>query len=132
MLSIASIIVESPPSATDVCPEAIETCCVPTAKDIEKYVKDKYKKKKDKTTFIAYGAYLKDVKDIDKKTKFFMDSHGIKKRDYYLIVGRFVPENNYETMIKEFMKSKSNKNFAIITNVNDKFLKELELKLSYS
>ena len=47
------------------------------------------------------------------------------------MVGRFVPENNYETMIREFMKSKSKRNFAIITNANDKFLEELEQKLHY-
>ena len=46
-------------------------------------------------------------------------------------MGRFVPENNYETMIKEFMKSNSKRNFAIITNVNDKFLDELENKLHF-
>ena len=47
------------------------------------------------------------------------------------MVGRFVPENNYETMIKEFMKSHSKRDFAIITNVNDKFLEELESKLHF-
>jgi len=41
-------------------------------------------------------------------------------------VGRFVPENNYETMIREFMRSGSARDFALITNVNDKFLGELE------
>ena len=41
-------------------------------------------------------------------------------------MGRFVPENNYETMIKEFMKSKTAKDLVIITNVekND-FYKKL-------
>lgn len=34
-------------------------------------------------------------------------------------------------MIREFMKSKTEKVFAIITNVNDKFLAELEEKLHY-
>ena len=34
-------------------------------------------------------------------------------------------------MIREFMKSKTDKKFAIITNVNDKFLEELEKKLGY-
>lgn len=34
-------------------------------------------------------------------------------------------------MIREFMKSKSKKDFAIITNVNEKFLDELENKLHY-
>lgn len=42
-----------------------------------------------------------------------------------------MPENNYEIMIREFMKSHSQKDFAIITNVNDKFLNELEGKLHF-
>ena len=56
---------------------------------------------------------------------------GLSAKSYYLVVGRFVPENNYETMIKEFMKSKSKRDFAIITNVNSKFLEELEEKLHF-
>ena len=56
---------------------------------------------------------------------------GLKKKDYYLVVGRFVPENSFEVMIREFMKSKSKKDFAIITNVNEKFLNELEEKLHF-
>lgn len=42
-----------------------------------------------------------------------------------------MPENNYEIMIREYMNCDSNKDFAIITNVNDKFLDELEVKLHY-
>ena len=34
-------------------------------------------------------------------------------------------------MIREFMKSNSQKDFALITNVNDKFLNELEEKLHF-
>lgn len=34
-------------------------------------------------------------------------------------------------MIREFMKSNSKKDFAIITNVNDRFLNELEEKLHF-
>lgn len=56
---------------------------------------------------------------------------GLTKKDYYLVVGRFVPENSFEVMIREFMKSKSKKDFAIITNVNEKFLSELEEKLHF-
>ena len=48
-----------------------------------------------------------------------------------MVVGRFVPENNYEIMIREFMQSNSKKDFAIITNVNDNFLNELESRLGY-
>lgn len=48
-------------------------------------------------------------------------------KNYYLVVGRFVQtENSFEVMIREFMKSHSRKDFAIITNVNDKFLNQLE------
>lgn len=102
--------------------------------NIENYIKETYKKYNPNTTFIAYGAETRKsvLLDNDSKLLDWYNEKGLVKNEYYLVVGRFVPENNYETMIKEFMKSKSNKNFAIITNVNDKFLKELELKLSYS
>ena len=98
------------------------------SKAIEDYVKDKYKKYNTPTTFIPYGAYLNDVKDLDKKTKNFMNKHDIKSREYYLIVGRFVPENNYELIIKEFMNSKTTKDLVIVSNVEknkfyDKLLK---------
>ena len=47
-------------------------------------------------------------------------------KEYYLVVGRFVPENNYETMVKEFMKSDSKKDFVIVTGVdNNKFYENL-------
>ena len=49
-----------------------------------------------------------------------------------MIVGRFVPENNYEIMIKEYMKSHTKKDFAIITNSNPGFLEELENRLHFS
>ena len=102
--------------------------------NIEKYIKNTYKKYNPNTTFIAYGAETRKskLKDNDKKLIEWYKEKGLNKKEYYLVVGRFVPENNYETMIKEFMKSKSKKNFAIITNVNDKFLAELESKLHYS
>ena len=57
---------------------------------------------------------------------------GLRRGEYYLIVGRFVPENNYETMIKEYMKSKTKKDFAIITNSNGGLMEDLERKLGFS
>ena len=47
------------------------------------------------------------------------------------MVGRFVPENNYETMIKEFMRSSVKKDLVVITNVNDKFYNSLEKKIHF-
>ena len=101
--------------------------------NIEKYIKETYKKYNPNTTFIAYGAETRrsKLKDDDKQLLSWYKEKGLKINEYYLVVGRFVPENNYETMIKEFMKSNTNKDFAIITNVNDKFLNELEEKLHY-
>lgn len=101
--------------------------------NIEKYIKETYKKYNPNTTFIAYGAETRKskLKDDDEELLSWYKEKELKPKEYYLVVGRFVPENNYETMIKEFMKSNSKKDFAIITNVNDKFLNELEEKLHF-
>ena len=102
------------------------------SKAIEEYVKKKYEKYNKPTTFIAYGAYLNDIKDIDKKTKTFMDKYDIKPRDYYLIVGRFVPENNYELIINEFMKTTTSRDLVIISNVEkNKFYKKLKEQTNF-
>ncbi|HFX3738986.1 TPA: beta 1-4 rhamnosyltransferase Cps2T [Enterococcus faecium] len=106
--------------------------------NIEKYIHKCYdgcgiKGKNPKTTFIAYGAETRKSKLTDDDSKFteWLREKGLEVNQYYLVVGRFVPENNYETMIREFMNSESKKNFAIITNVNAKFLDELEQKLHF-
>lgn len=106
--------------------------------NIEKYIHQCYdgkgiKGKNPKTTFIAYGAETRQSKlvDDDEKLVSWYASKGLRAYGYYLVVGRFVPENNYETMIREFMRSDSKRDFAIITNVNDKFLDELEEKLHF-
>ena len=103
------------------------------SKNIEKYILEQYASFKPVTTFIAYGAEKRKSKltDDDEGLLDWYKEKGLTAKSYYLVVGRFVPENNYETMIREFMKSKSQKVFAIITNVNDKFLGELEEKLHY-
>ena len=108
------------------------------SKTIEHYIHDCYdgkgiKGRNPKTTFIAYGAETRKSKlaDNDRKLLDWYYQKGLKPFGYYLVVGRFVPENNYETMIREFMLSHSKRNFAIITNVNEKFLDELEKKLHF-
>ena len=101
--------------------------------NIEKYIQEEYKKYNPKTTYIAYGSdTLPSLLD-DKNEKYisWLNENGLKSKRYYLIVGRFVPENNFETMIREFMQSKSKKDLAIISTDNDKFLDELEDKLHF-
>ena len=106
--------------------------------NIEKYIHACYdgkgiKGRNPKTTFIAYGAdlTLSKLTDDDEKLVNWYKEKGLTKKNYYLVVGRFVPENSFEVMIREFMKSHSKKDFALITNVNDKFLNELEEKLHF-
>jgi rhamnosyltransferase len=108
------------------------------SKTIEQYIHECYdgkgiKGRNPKTTFIAYGAETRKSKlaDNDKKLLDWYAQKKLKPFNYYLVVGRFVPENNYETMIREFMRSHTTKDFAIITNVNEKFLGKLESKLHY-
>lgn len=106
--------------------------------NIEKYIHEQYdgkgiNGKNPNTTFIAYGADLTPSKlsDDDEKLVEWYKDKGLSKKNYYLVVGRFVPENSFEIMIREFMKSKSKRDFALITNVNEKFLNELENKLHF-
>ncbi|MGE4657210.1 beta 1-4 rhamnosyltransferase Cps2T [Bifidobacterium longum subsp. suis] len=103
------------------------------SKNIEKYIHDEYGKYNPKTTFIAYGAETRKSKlaDDDQKLISWYKEKGLSPKSYYLVVGRFVPENNYETMIREFMKSHSKRDFALITNVSDKFLEELKEKTHF-
>ena len=101
--------------------------------NIEKYIKEDYNKYNPKTTFIAYGADVPDVKREDNsKLESWLKEKNIKANNYYLVVGRFVPENNYETMITEYMKSKTNKDFVLITNVEkNKFYENLKEKTKF-
>ncbi len=89
------------------------------SKGIESYIKTDYKQFSPKTTFIAYGADVtsSSLKDDDVKLNEWYKKQDIGANEYYLVVGRFVPENNYELMVREFMKSDSKKDFVIISNV---------------
>ena len=102
--------------------------------NIEKYIKEDYKQYNPKTTFIAYGADTEKSKlsDNDETLLNWYKEKGVKAKEYYLVVGRFVPENNYETMITEFMKSNTEKDFVLITNVEkNKFYDELKAKTGF-
>ncbi|MCL2858621.1 MAG: DUF1972 domain-containing protein [Streptococcaceae bacterium] len=69
-----------------------------------------------KTKVIAYGTETASS-DLTQSTK--LEEFNIQPDNYYLIVGRFVPENNYETLIKGFMESSSQKDLIIVTSYQD-------------
>lgn len=101
--------------------------------NIEKYIQTEYSIYSPETTYIAYGADIipSSLSDDDPKFTGWMKEHGLKKNEYYICCGRFVPENSFEIMIREFMKSHSSRDFAIITTQNDALLEELENKLHW-
>lgn len=100
--------------------------------NIEKYIKEQYNH--PNTTFIAYGCDLRPsvLTDQDPTYTSWLKKNNLEPGKYYLVVGRFVPENNFETIIREFMLSNTNKKLAIITNKNEKFKSHLELLYHFS
>ena len=86
------------------------------SKTTEKYIKSKYDVG---MTYIPYATDMKDVKNIDKDTKNIMDKYEIKPREYYLTVGKFEKYNNYEYLIKEFMKTNAERDLVIVSDIKD-------------
>ena len=104
------------------------------SKNIEKYILKNYKKYNPKTTFIAYGADINKSKleDNNKKLVNWYKQKNVKPGEYFLVVGRFVPENNYKTIISEFMKSNTKKDLVLVTNVQkNKFYEKLKKETNF-
>ena len=83
---------------------------------IESYIKEAYPW--SKTTYIAYGTDLSptSLTSQDRKVRELYQNWQTQEKNYYLILGRFVPENNYETAIREFMASSTKRDLVIICN----------------
>lgn len=108
------------------------------SKAIEAYIREEYKVQK--TCYISYGAEIYEKPDgksahnkddsVAAKYNSWIQEHGITP-GYYLMVGRFVPENNFETILGEYIKSDTERNLVIITTPNEKFANALEKKLKW-
>ena len=83
---------------------------------IKDYVDEKYPRLNNRTMYIAYGSNTFDFKSIIESD--ILNEYDLKKDNYCLMVGRCVPENNYELVIKEFMKSNIKKDLVIISNLD--------------
>lgn len=85
---------------------------------IKTYVDDTYSAYQPNTHFIPYGASY--IKQLDSKQKNdytqWLAEHNIEQNDYYLTVGRLIPENNFYTILTEFMASSSKKQLVCITD----------------
>ena len=65
---------------------------------------------------------------VEKKSK-ILEKFNIKKKQYYLIVGRLIPDNNSKLIIEGFLKSNSNKSIVIVGDVpyNDDYANNIKL-----
>ncbi|AND79147.1 beta 1-4 rhamnosyltransferase Cps2T [Streptococcus pantholopis] len=83
---------------------------------IEHYIKQAYPN--TRTRFIAYGTDLSQssLKADSPSVLAYFERWGLKQGQYYLLVGRFVPENNYETVIRAFMQTQTQRDLLIICN----------------
>ena len=127
---------------------------------IEAYIRKEYAGYRPETTYISYGADVtlsasvtpddagkaahEDVLSVrtevasserpedTAETRFrnWKALHSITGA-YYLAVGRFVPENNYEIMLREFMNSRTEKDLVIIATGNPRLERKLQNKLHY-
>ena len=91
------------------------------SQNIESYIQNDYAKYQPQTIYIAYGTETSKSKltSDDAKVRDWFAEKCITEGQYYLVVGRFVPENNYEAMIRGFMQSDSKRDFVLITNVEE-------------
>ncbi len=103
------------------------------SKEIERYINTEYSKYNPDTTYVAYGADLSRSTYADDDFKFteWLSEQDTKPYGYYLVVGRFVKENNFDIIIKEFLRSKTDKKLIIITTENEKLLQEFDNKLHF-
>lgn len=94
------------------------------ADGIRNYYLDKFK---TDSVVIAYGAYLQQSEGTTAIEKF-----GLKKNDYYLIVGRLIPDNHVEEIILGFKKCSTQKKLVVVGDVtyNDAFAQRMKTMAS--
>lgn len=93
------------------------------SKETLNYIKERYKKYGSNASYIAYGAEKPETCN-DNKLEEWLQKRNIKRQEYYLLVGRFVPENNFDIIIGEFMASSTTKKLVIITGNNGRLKKK--------
>lgn len=96
------------------------------SRNIEDYILKDYQRYNPQTMFIPYGADLISSDVGEEELNAWFDKFKIQPNNYYLVVGRFVPENNIQLIIEEFMATETTKDLVLITNVEEnKFYNEL-------
>lgn len=101
---------------------------------IEDYIRQEYAAFAPRTTYISYGADLTPSPLAQDAPAFtdWLAQHGLIAGEYYLVVCRFVPENNVETILREFLHSSTCRKLAIVATPNTKLYAQLDEKLHFS
>jgi len=88
------------------------------SREIQKKSLSNFNKTYEKAIYISYGAELKNSDMLEEKQEIinWFKNNNVIKNNYYLYVGRFVPENNGEFIINEYIDSESKKDLVLITN----------------
>jgi len=74
------------------------------------FTKELFEKKfKKKFDFISFGAEIKETKDTD-----IVEKLGLKKDDYFLFVGRFIPDKGLQYLIPAFQKLNTTKKLVLV------------------
>ena len=103
------------------------------SREIEKYIQKEYGRYSSQTCFIPYGADPSPatLKDSAPKYARWLSAHQLTGRRFVICVGRFVPENNFDIMIREFIQSRLDMDFVLISTENARYAAKLQKKYHY-
>ncbi len=102
--------------------------------NIERYIQERYAGYHPRTTFIAYGSetFPSTLEDGDLKISNWYTKWKVEPGKYYANIARLVPENNYKTIVREFMGSSTDKDLVIVASLEgNKFYKRLKKQLHF-
>ena len=100
---------------------------------IEEYIRETYEKYSPRTVFIPYGTYQtpSPLRDDDPAFTAWLLKNGLKPHEYYMSCSRLVPENSYETMLREYMRSHTRRPLVLITTKDRAYLEALRKKTGF-
>ena len=103
-------------------------CMVCDNEGIRELYQKMLKGRKPELEYVAYGVNAVPAvsEPAPEKVTEFFKKWEIEKEQYYLILGRFIPENNYEMMFKGFMKSDTTRKLLVICNYQTEIQKFYE------